>query len=66
MGGLGSELVTIGGIALAAGGFMFGSDGDEVSFLDVVNTRMVSSGELFVGSSSGFCCFRFGVWKSCF
>ena len=45
-------LVTIGGIALAGSGRVFGSGGNEASFF---NTRMVSSGDLFVSSSSGSC-----------
>jgi len=45
-------LVTLGGIALAGGGLVFGRGGNEALFF---YARTVSSGDLFVSSSSGSC-----------
>ena len=45
-------LITIGGIALAGGGLVFGSGGNEALFF---YARTVSSGDLYVSSSSGSC-----------
>ena len=54
MGGLGSGLVALGGMALVSSGLVFNSGSDEASFLDVADARTMSSGELFVSLSSGF------------